>query len=46
MATVRLVDESDPNPVVQRVFRDIKETKRVTVQPANWRSCGAGRVLC
>ena len=29
MATVQLVDENDPDPIVQQVFRDIKETKKI-----------------
>ncbi len=38
MATVKLVDENDPNPVVQRVFRDIKETKKIDRVPDVWRA--------
>jgi len=38
MPTVKLVDENDPNPVVQRVFRDIKETKKINWIPNIWRA--------
>jgi AhpD family alkylhydroperoxidase len=38
MATVRLVDENDPNPIVQKVFRDIKETKGIDRVPNIWRA--------
>jgi AhpD family alkylhydroperoxidase len=38
MATVRLVPENDPNPVVQRVFRDIRETKKLERVPNLWRA--------
>lgn len=38
MPTVRLVDEDDPNPVVRRVFADIKETKKIKFVPAIWRA--------
>jgi len=36
--TVKLVAENDPNPVVQDVFRDIKETKKIDFIPAIWRA--------
>ncbi len=38
MPTVQLVAEDDPNPVVQRVFRDIKETKKIARIPHLWRA--------
>ena len=38
MPTVKLVDEDDPNPLVQEVFRDIKETKKIDFVPAIWRA--------
>ena len=38
MATVKLVPENDPNPVVQRVFRDIKDTKKIDRVPNIWRA--------
>jgi AhpD family alkylhydroperoxidase len=38
MATVKLVAENDPNPVVQRVFRDIKDTKKIDRVPHIWRA--------
>lgn len=38
MPTVRLVDENDPNPVVQEVFRDIKATKHIDFVPNIWRA--------
>ena len=38
MTTVKLVAENDPNPVVQRVFRDIKETKKIDRVPNIWRA--------
>jgi AhpD family alkylhydroperoxidase len=38
MATVRLVDENSPDPVVQRVFKDIKETKKIDRVPNIWRA--------
>jgi AhpD family alkylhydroperoxidase len=38
MPTVKLVPEDDPNPVVQQVFRDIKETKKIDFVPAIWRA--------
>ena len=38
MPTVKLVAEDDPNPIVQRVFRDIKETKKINFIPNIWRA--------
>jgi alkylhydroperoxidase family enzyme len=38
MPTVRLVDENDPNPTVQKVFRDIKATKKIDRVPNIWRA--------
>src|SRR4051794_37537149 len=38
MPTVKLVDEDDPNPLVQQVFRDIKATKKIDFVPAIWRA--------
>ncbi len=38
MPTVQLVAEDDPNPVVQRVFRDIKEAKKIDRIPNIWRA--------
>lgn len=38
MATVRLVDESSTDPIVQRVFADIKETKGIDRVPNIWRA--------
>jgi AhpD family alkylhydroperoxidase len=38
MPTVKLVSEDDPNPIIQRVFRDIKETKKIDFVPAIWRA--------
>jgi alkylhydroperoxidase family enzyme len=38
MPTVKLVDEKDPNPIIQRVFADIKETKKIEFIPAIWRA--------
>jgi alkylhydroperoxidase family enzyme len=38
MATVKLVDENCPDPTVQRVFADIKETKKIDFIPAIWRA--------
>src|SRR6266542_6441069 len=37
-ATDPLVDEDDPNPLVQEVFRDIKETKKINFIPNIWRA--------
>ena len=38
MPTVKLVPEDHPNPIVQQVFRDIKETKKIDFIPAIWRA--------
>jgi AhpD family alkylhydroperoxidase len=38
MPTVKLVPEDDPNPLVQDVFRDIKQTKKIDFIPAIWRA--------
>ena len=38
MPTVKLVPEDDPNPVVQEVFRDIKQTKQIDRVPDIWRA--------
>ena len=38
MPTVKLVDDNDPNPLVQEVFRDIKTTKKIDHVPAIWRA--------
>src|SRR5215469_11787839 len=38
MPTVKLVEENDPNPIIQRVFRDIKETKKIDFVPNIWRA--------
>ena len=38
MATVKLVDENNPDPIVQQVFRDIKETKKIDFVPNIWRA--------
>jgi AhpD family alkylhydroperoxidase len=38
MPTVKLVEQDDPSPLVQQVFRDIKETKKITFVPAIWRA--------
>jgi AhpD family alkylhydroperoxidase len=38
MPTVKLVEEDDPNPLIQEVFRDIKETKKIDHIPAIWRA--------
>ncbi len=38
MPTVRLVDENDPDPLVQKVFADIKETKKIDFIPTIWRA--------
>jgi AhpD family alkylhydroperoxidase len=38
MPTVKLVAEDDPNPIVQEVFRDIKETKQIDRVPNIWRA--------
>ena len=38
MPTVKLVDENDPNPLVQEVFADIKKTKNIDWIPNIWRA--------
>jgi alkylhydroperoxidase family enzyme len=38
MATVKLVDENCDHPIVQAVFRDIKETKQIDFIPNIWRA--------
>jgi AhpD family alkylhydroperoxidase len=38
MPTVKLVEENDPNPLVQKVFADIKATKKIDFIPAIWRA--------
>src|SRR5437660_6635727 len=38
MPIVKLVAEDDPDPIVQQVFRDIKETKKIDFVPAIWRA--------
>ena len=38
MATVKLVDENSTNPIVQRVFADIKATKKIDRVPNVWRA--------
>jgi AhpD family alkylhydroperoxidase len=38
MPTVKLVDENDPNPLVQEVFQDIKKTKKIDFVPNIWRA--------
>ena len=38
MATVKLVDENCPDPIVQEVFRDIKTTKKIDRVPNIWRA--------
>lgn len=38
MATVKLVAEDCPDPVVQEIFRDIKETKGIERIPNIWRA--------
>ena len=38
MATVKLVDENCPHPIVQEIFRDIKETKKIEFVPNIWRA--------
>ena len=38
MPTVKLVDENDPNPLVQKVFADIKATKKIDFVPHIWRA--------
>jgi AhpD family alkylhydroperoxidase len=38
MATVKLVDESCPDPVVREVFADIRATKKIDRVPNIWRA--------
>src|SRR5881398_2682622 len=38
MPTVKLVDENSTDPIVARVFADIKETKNIDFVPAIWRA--------
>jgi hypothetical protein len=38
MPTVKLVGKNDPDPVIQRVFADIKATKKIDFIPAIWRA--------
>jgi AhpD family alkylhydroperoxidase len=38
VATVKLVDENCDQPIVQRVFADIKETKKIDRVPNIWRA--------
>ncbi len=38
MPTVKLVEENDPNPIIQEVFRDIKATKKIDRVPNIWRA--------
>lgn len=38
MPTVKLVDEDDSNPLVQQVFQDIKNIKKIDFIPAIWRA--------
>ena len=38
MPTVKLVEENDPNPIIQEVFRDIKDTKKIDFVPNIWRA--------
>src|ERR1700731_2839973 len=38
MATVKLVDENDPHPIVQEVFADIRATKKIDFIPNIWRA--------
>src|ERR1700730_8704006 len=38
MPTVKLVAEDDPHPVIQAVFRDIQETKKIDRVPNIWRA--------
>ena len=41
MATVKLVDENSSDPIVQQVFREIKETKKIDFIPNIWRALAA-----
>lgn len=38
MATVKLVDEGCPDPIVQETFGDIKQTKNIDRVPNFWRA--------
>jgi alkylhydroperoxidase family enzyme len=38
MPTVKLVDENTDHPIVQRVFTDIKATKKIDRVPNIWRA--------
>ena len=38
MATVKLVDANSTHPIVQRVFADIKATKKIDFIPNIWRA--------
>ena len=38
MPTVKLVPEDSTDPIVQKVFADIKETKKIDFIPAIWRA--------
>lgn len=38
MATVKLVEEDCPDPIVQRVFQDIKAVKKIDRVPNFWRA--------
>jgi AhpD family alkylhydroperoxidase len=38
MATVKLVDDNCDDPIVRRVFQDIKETKKIDFVPNIWRA--------
>jgi AhpD family alkylhydroperoxidase len=41
VATVKLADEDCRDPIVQEVFRDIKETKKIDFVPNIWRALAA-----
>jgi alkylhydroperoxidase family enzyme len=41
MATVKLVPEDDPHPLVREVFADIKATKKIDFIPHIWRALAA-----
>lgn len=38
MAIVQLIEENCADPIVQEVFRDIKETKKIDRVPNFWRA--------
>jgi hypothetical protein len=38
MPTVKLVDENDRNPLIQEIFKDINETKKIDRVPDIWRA--------